>query len=576
MRRVGHWLVGVFCLFITTLILGWGPPEIRFRHVHSIPAIPANGDRLISPDGKTLLAVYLNAGELPDLQYPDFSNFRSDAKEFYESAGNTLPWLKNQQASNQALAVIQVLQRAENEGLNSVDYDGSRWAGRLAIVQAGHAPEADLIRFDLALTVCTMRYLSDLHRGRVNPRQFHFDLDVDKDQLDLPEFLLQRLVDASDVSAVMRSVEPPFPAYGRTVNALETYTKLASEYDGEPLPAPSKPVKPGDDYNGIPRLTRLLSLLGDLPAGQATPSDLCYSGSLVVALKHFQQRHGLEPNGILDARTFRELNTPLSQRVLQLKLTLERWRWLPHEFEQPPIVVNIPEFRVYAANDEYFSALSMKVVVGRSYKHQTPVFATQLKSVIFRPYWNVPLDIVRNELLPELKKDPDYLRKHDYEVVGANEAVVSDGNVSEQMMKQLYSGRLAIRQRPGETNALGLIKFDMPNIYDVYMHGTPATELFLRSRRDFSHGCIRVEDPVSLAEWVLRDRPEWDRAHIVSAMYGTETFHVSLAKPIPVLILYGTAITTESGEIHFFDDIYGHDAVLEQALAKGYPYQSGE
>ena len=144
------------------------------------------------------------------------------------------------------------------------------------------------------------------------------------------------------------------------------------------------------------------------------------------------------------------------------------------------------------------------------------------------------------------------------------------------MKKQLYSGKLAIRQRPGQDNSLGLVKFDMPNVYDVYMHGTPATQLFSRSRRDFSHGCIRVEDPVALAAWVLRDKPEWDTDHILGAMNGDKTFRVSLTRPIPVLILYGTAIVTEDGEIHFFDDIYGHDAALEQALAKGYPYSGTE
>src|SRR5262249_7423296 len=159
-------------------------------------------------------------------------------------------------------------------------------------------------------------------------------------------------------------------------------------------------------------------------------SDTTYRGSFVTAVKHFQARHGLEANGIIDAHTFKELNTPLSQRAMQLKLTLERWRWLPHEFAQPPIVVNIPEFRLYAANDQYTTAFSMKVVVGRSYKHQTPVFATEMRSVIFRPYWNVPLSIQRRELLPDLRKDPNYLRKHDYEITDARGAVVSEGSVN--------------------------------------------------------------------------------------------------------------------------------------------------
>ena len=563
-------------LIAAVSISGCGQASGEWRSNAVIGTAASGKSQQISSEGKATLHAYLAASELPDLQYPDFSNFRTEAKEFYEASGDSLPWVVDRRPSNQAHAIIQTLQQADTEGLNPVDYDGPRWATRLATVDGGRASEAELIRFDIGVTVSTMRYVSDLHRGRVNPREFHFDLDIANDKLDLSEFLRQELAGAADVSAVMQTVEPPFPAYRRTVDELRTYKKLASADDGELLPVPAKPVKPGNPYGGVARLTQLLTLLGDLPAGTAPPASAEYNGALASAVKHFQERHGLDANGILDAHTLKELNTPLSQRVTQLALTLERWRWLPHEFSEPPIVVNIPEFRVYVANDEYLSAFSMKVVVGRSYKHKTPVFATQMKSVIFRPYWNVPLSIQKNELLPELRKNPNYLLKHDYEVVGAHEQVVSEGEVNPGIMTQLASGKLAIRQRPGAENSLGLIKFDMPNGYDVYMHDTPAQQLFSRSRRDFSHGCIRVENPVELATWVLRDKPEWDAEHIMEAMNGDTTFRVNLSRPIPVLILYGTAIVTESGEAHFFDDIYGHDAELEQALAKGYPYTKAE
>jgi murein L,D-transpeptidase YcbB/YkuD len=530
----------------------------------------------LSSQGKAVLENYLANAQLPDLLYPNFQNDRAEAKEFYESA-DSLPWVAGGRPSPQARSLVRVFQLADNEGLNPVDYDGPRWESRLASIDSGHAPESELVRFDLAVTICAMRYVSHLHRGRVNPREFHFDLDIVNKKIDLPEFLHVKVAGAEDVDAAMRTAEPPFPAYRRTVEALGAYRKLASTDDGELLPVPPKPVKVGSAYGGLPRLARLLTLLGDTPGTTATKAAAdtpgkIYKGSLVTAVKHFQQRHGFDPTGIIDTQTFKELNTPLSQRLSQLQLTLERWRWLPHEFERPPIVVNIPEFRLYAANEEYRPTFSMKVVVGRSYKHQTPVFASELKSVIFRPYWNVPLDIQRKELLPELRKDPDYLEKHSYEVVDSAGNVVSKAAISEAIKKQLYSGKLAIRQRPGNDNSLGLVKFDLPNVYDVYMHGTPATQLFTRSRRDFSHGCIRVEDPVALAAWVLRDQPEWDRDHILAAMNGDETLRVNLTKPIPVLILYGTAIVTESGEVHFFDDIYGHDAALAQAVAKGFPY----
>jgi murein L,D-transpeptidase YcbB/YkuD len=214
----------------------------------------------------------------------------------------------------------------------------------------------------------------------------------------------------------------------------------------------------------------------------------------------------------------------------------------------------------------------MKVVVGRAYGRQTPVFASNIKSVIFRPNWNVPLSIVRAELLPHIERDAAYLTKNSYEIVDSAETVVSPVMLTEPIKRQLRSGTLGIRQTPGPNNALGLLKFDFPNRHDVYLHGTPARQLFSRSRRDFSHGCIRVEDPVALAAWLLRDKREWTAEHIRAATLAQKTFRVDLELPVPVLIVYGTAVVMEDGEVHFFRDIYGQDAALEQALVShSYP-----
>jgi murein L,D-transpeptidase YcbB/YkuD len=292
----------------------------------------------------------------------------------------------------------------------------------------------------------------------------------------------------------------------------------------------------------------------------------------VNAVKHFQMRHGLEPDARLGRATAAQLNTPLSHRIRQLQLTLERWRWVPHSFPRPPIVVNIPEFKVRALKDSYGTELEMKVVVGNAYGHQTPVFPAELSSVIFRPYWNVPISIQRKELLPKLNRDPSYLVKNRYQVVTARDTVVSEGVVDDALLKQLRSGVLRLRQVPGPENALGLIKFVFPNDYDVYMHGTPAMKLFSKYRRDFSHGCIRVENPVQLATWVFRDMPEWTPERIIETMNGDKTLHVKLDRAIPVLIVYATAVVLENGEVRFFEDIYGQDARLDQLLAKGYPY----
>jgi len=527
----------------------------------------------LSADGDASLRTLLDSAELPDLHWPNFANVQKEVKEFYDAAGGTLPWIGQGKPTAQALAIVRALKNAEDKGLRPEDYDGPQWEERLVEFQrAAAASETDLLKFDLALTVSAMRYISDLHTGRVNPRSLHFGLDTEHRQIDLSEFLRQRLVGAMDVDAVFASLEPPYPIYRRTQDALKKYMEFARLDDGTLLPLSSRPVRPGDPYEGVPRLARLLALLGDLPASHdAAYTEGNYQGTLVDAVKHFQQRHGLEPNGILDAPTLKRLNTPLSRRVTQLQLAMERMRWLPQRFDHPPIVVNIPEFRLYVVNDEYRTAFTMNVVVGKAYGHQTPVFVNEIKSVIFRPYWNVPLSIVRAELIPHLQKNPSYLVENSYEIVDQDETVVGEGTVTEETVAQLRTGRLRIRQTPGPQNALGLIKFEFPNEYDVYMHGTPAKQLFSRSRRDFSHGCIRVEDPVALAQWVFQGMPEWTEDSIRAAMNGEETMPVKLKNPIPVLILYSTAVVLEGEEPHFFEDIYGLDAALELALAQNVP-----
>jgi murein L,D-transpeptidase YcbB/YkuD len=211
-------------------------------------------------------------------------------------------------------------------------------------------------------------------------------------------------------------------------------------------------------------------------------------------------------------------------------------------------------------------------VVGKAYGHNTPVFSENMRYVIFRPYWEVPSSIIHAEMIPHIQKDPDYLAKKGFELVDSSRNPVSTGAVTGEMLTQLRAGKLFIRQMPGPKNSLGLVKFLFPNSYNVYMHDTPATELFSQSRRDFSHGCIRLERPADLAAWVLRDNPAWNPERIRAAMNGTAPQQVNLTHPIPVLIVYATVVVLEDELVHFYDDIYRHDSALEQVLAKGYPY----
>jgi murein L,D-transpeptidase YcbB/YkuD len=478
----------------------------------------------------------VNSGTLPGLRWPNFTSIQPDVASFYELNSYGLAWVSDGAPTQQAMALMSALQNAALKGLDPNDYDAWRWN------VADGGPE----RFDLALTISAVRYVHDVSCGKVDPSVFSFGLHFDQKKCNLSE-AAHALMKSRDVGAELALAEPPFEGYWRTEKALAAYIALARE-DTDATPGPA-------------RAECLLRLVGDLG-----PND-----ALADGVKRFQTRHGIEPDGRIGKDTLRQLNTPLSQRVAQLRLVLERWRWVPHSFSRPPIVVNIPEFRLRAYDDHYRPELEMKVVVGKAYRHKTPVFSDNMRYVIFRPYWDVPLSIVRAELAPKIAKDPGYLAGNEYEVVDSRRQVVTRDAVSARMLEQLRAGRLFIRQIPGDKNALGPIKFLFPNQYDVYLHGTPAKALFLRSRRDFSHGCIRVEKPEELAQWVLRGVPGWDMEHIQNAEHGVDAKRVDLDSAIPVLIVYGTAVV-EGDEVYFFDDIYGHDAALAELLDHGYPY----
>ena len=508
------------------------------------------------------------AGRVEGMRWPDIRPYQADLEEFYGPTGYALVWLQGTAPSAQADSMIRQLEDAWKEGLDPEDYGASRWDQRRAALQRG---QGDSAAFDVALTVSAMRFLSDLNTGRVNPRHLKFDLHAAKTKEDLAQFLRQQVLPASDLSATIESVEPGFGGYRRTEQALLTYTELARKDDGEKLVVPPKPIEPGQPYVSLPRLARLLQLLGDMPpeaAGAAAPTN--YDAQLVEGVKRFQRRHGLDADGRLGAATVKQLNVPLADRVRQLQLTLERWRWLPEDFSAPPIVVNIPDFRLRTLDAENRVTMDMRVVVGKAMHTETPVFSRDMTFVVFRPYWVVPPGIMRRTIIPAIQRDRGYIAKNRYEVTTGGGAVVTSGLISDDVLAQIRAGKLGVRQKPGPKNALGLVKLMFPNEYAVYLHSTPSTELFANSRRDFSSGCIRVEKPAELTTWALRNNPGWPLERVQQAMdSGRDNVTVRLDKPIPVFIVYGTAIAYENGEVHFYEDIYGHDRKLAELLAKG-------
>ncbi len=526
----------------------------------------------LSPMGQQQLHSIVDSGRLTDLQWPDFSDYGKWVKEFYDTPSDGLAWTRGGKPTAQARELTAILDDAGEKGLDSKDYDGGRWAGRIKLLDGATAPdESALVKFDVALTVSAMRYISDLHLGLVDPKTLHRDFDPVVHKYDLAEFLRQGIMPASSVKEVLQEVEPPFPGYRRTIGALHKYLQLAKEEVPDPLPTMKKPIDPGQNYEALGKLAARLKFLGDLPEIASLPQDSqVYQGEVVEAVKRFQKRHGLETDGRLGQQTIDELNRPMSFRVRQLQLTLERWRWLPHNFPQPPVVVNIPEFLLRAYDKDGNPVLMMPVVVGKAMRTETPVMEQDMKYVVFWPYWNVPPSILRNEMVPKIAKDPEYLKTNNYEVVTYSGQLVTDGVVSEDVLAQLRAGKLMVRQKPGPKNALGLIKFIFPNSNNVYLHSTPSQGLFAKSRRDFSHGCIRVENPAALAEWVLRNNPGWTRERIDAAFKAQKEQQVNLTNTIPVLIVYGTAVVPENNTPEFFSDIYGFDQKLEKLIAAAY------
>jgi murein L,D-transpeptidase YcbB/YkuD len=489
-----------------------------------------------------------------------------DLRSVYAPAGYALVWSRNGRPTAQALSVIAQLENASVKGLDATDYAAGLWTARIANLKG----DAALARFDVDLTSATLQYASDLRLGRVNPADVSFDFDLDAKKVYAPA-LVQQLTNTNDAAAVFASIEPKHDEYRRLLAALATYRRIeAASINDAPVPVVAK-LKVGQTYDALPQLAAKLRLLGDLDANAAV-SGTAYEGTIVDAVKHFQSRHGLEADGVIGKTTFAQLNVPVSKRVQQIEWAIERWRWIPENPEASSIIVNIPEFKLRARNAQNAEELTMRVVVGKAAGHQTPVFDGDIKHVVFRPYWSVPPSIQRGEIAPKLASDGNYLARNGYELVDDSGRSLGS-NVDEDTVRRVRNGSVSVRQKPGTSNALGLVKFLFPNDNNVYLHSTPSQSLFARTRRDFSHGCIRVEDPVALAEWTLRGQDEWSKPKIQAAIDGKkDDVYVKIQRSINVTIMYATAAADANGNVLFFDDIYGHDTQLAKVLT---PEQKG-
>jgi len=494
----------------------------------------------------------VEAGRQPLLHRPEFSDRQDSTRQLYEAANFRPLWLRSDKPTSQAAEILRALSEADRRGLSPEDYDAARLREEAARFDSATPPAAgDAAAFDTALTVCVLRYISDAHLGRVPPGAVGFALGLEARQFDPVAFVSQLSV-AETPARLLATLDPQLALFGRLITALAHWRDLAARADVPQVPNLPK-LHPGESDAGVGPLREFLRAIGDLSSAARAPRNArVYDPDLVKAVRRFQERQGLGTDGVIGERTLSQLQIAPAGRVRQIELALERLRWLPPPEDEAFVVVNLPEFQLrgYHRGDAS-PALQLRAVVGSaSLRHETPVLYASMQYLVFRPYWDVPASIAQKEILPESGQDPAYFSKHHYE---------------------FHNGR--IRQRPGDDNALGLVKFVFPNPFHVYMHDTPTKRLFAKSRRDFSHGCIRVSDAAALAEFVLRGQGQWDREGIETAMKsGPNNRRVYLERPVGVYLLYSTVVVDEDGTTHFFEDIYGHDARLDAALAKGPPY----
>ncbi|MFA6162503.1 MAG: L,D-transpeptidase family protein [Methylobacter sp.] len=521
------------------------------------------------------ISAIITAKQHPYLMHSSFQNRAEDLETLYKMTGHELVWLDNDDSEKNITDALNLLANASAQGLNPANYDTETLRRKL---QPALKLEPDdyqqLALYDTALSISLLRFMHDLHYGRVNPLGINFKLKLrEKKSIDFPA-LIKLGLEQGTLSQIPQIVEPILRQYHKLKQALATYRLLAANTPPLNLSI-QKTLRPGDSHPQIADLRRFLITIDDLPEGEKVIPEKSsrYTGAIVEGVKKFQQRHGLPPDGIIGKGTVAALNVPLSQRVAQIELAMERLRWLPELSAGPSVVVNIPAFQLWAFDaigQPNANIINMKVVVGKAMKTETPVLMAEMRFIDFMPYWNVPSSILRTEILPKLINNPNYLAQENMEMVTSSGNQVQGSALTWASFEQLKQGSLRVRQRPGSKNALGRVKFIFPNENDVYMHDTPANALFSKSRRDFSHGCVRVENPEGLAEFALKNQAGWDREAIQLAMQSPKNQRVTLKNPIPVLFFYTTSFFDQYDNLVFYPDIYGHDAVLQGVLDKSW------
>ncbi len=503
-------------------------------------------------DGKTLDGAITG----PQMNNAERGRLRDQVRRFYKAQNYQLVWFDGEKPSDRYRQLREVLDAANAHGLPSALYEdaiGDTSAGAVKI-SPDQIPQADV-----KTTSAFFRYFLHLTGGRLDPHALQSLWTLKPERPDLVT-VLASAIQNNDLVESMERLQPSQQAYRALQKALVRYRAIAAKAAGgswPSLPANTR-LRPGQQSGVMPALRQRLAIEGDLDPAHETDSSPIYDAATVEAVKRFEERHRIKPDGIVDAETVHALNVPVQQRIRTIELNLERWRWLPDKMPARYLTVNVPDFRLEAVENDSV-AWDMRVVVGAP-DNKTPIFVDEMTHVVFSPYWNVPPGIASEETIPRALKDPGFISRNNMEVVNKSGEVLDP-----RSLDWSNTEGVRIRQKPGSGNALGGVKFIFPNTFDVYLHDTNATSLFDRIERGLSHGCVRVEEPHALARYVLRDQPEWTPEAIDAAMKAGDEKHVKLKAPIPVYILYRTAWVHDGG-VRFLKDLYGHDADQAEKL----------
>jgi L,D-transpeptidase YcbB len=478
----------------------------------------------------------------------------------YASRQHRTIWIEGLYPASEFDDLIAALKEIRAHGINPERYEigaleGARSATARRLLRRQPLEEKAVVPLDVKATWAWIRAAADLTAGATDVEGPADKLwRLKRQKIDFQKKLASA-IDSGMIQEQLAEFAPANPEYLRLKDAYKNYIAIAEAGGWKSLPT-TLTLKKGDRSPQLAALAARLHATGDLRSKGS--AELVYGEELAEAVAHFQRRHGLEPDGVVGRRVVAEMNVPVASRIRQLELNLERWRWLPRDLGERYIFVNVPEYRLEIREGPRI-ALSMNVITGAK-DTPTPIFSDTMTHIVFSPYWNVPDGIASGETIPAVQADPSFLDRNQIEVVGTSGKVVDPSTIDWSATTDEGEFPYRFRQRPGSSNSLGLVKFMFPNEYDVYLHDTPADMLFKRTVRALSHGCVRVEQPQQLAEYLLKDQPEWTSERITEAMHAGEERHVKLWRPISVHLMYWTARVHEDGTVHFRPDVYGRDS----------------